>query len=97
MPRIVWTAEAIADIEAIRDFIARNSPHYGNVVAARLVETVDRLRDFPKSGRVVPELRRDDIREIIYGLYRVVYRLREADDILEVVTVFRASRAFPLV
>jgi toxin ParE1/3/4 len=97
VPRIVWTAEAIADIEAIRDFIARTSPHYGNVVAARLVETVDRLRDFPKSGRVVPELRRDDIREIIYGLYRVVYRLREADDIVEVVTVFRASREFPLV
>lgn len=95
MARLVWTTEAIADLEAIRDFIARTSPHYGNVVAARLVESMDRVRGFPKSGRVVPELERENIREVVHGLYRVVYRLRENDDLAEVITVFRASRAFP--
>ena len=94
MVRIVWTAEAISDLEAIRDFIGQISPHYGSVVAARLVESVDRLRTFPKSGRVVPELQRDDIREVIHGLYRIVYRIRE-DETVEIVTVFRASRMFP--
>jgi toxin ParE1/3/4 len=93
--RLVWTAEAVADLELIRDFIARTSPHYGNVVAARLVESMDRVSDFPKSGRIVPELQREDIREVIHGLYRLVYRIRDEGNVVEVITVFRASRAFP--
>ncbi|MGQ0816118.1 MAG: type II toxin-antitoxin system RelE/ParE family toxin [Gemmatimonadota bacterium] len=95
MTRLVWTEEAIADLEAIRDFIARTSPHYGNVVVARLVEAVDRVTEFPRSGRVVPELQREDLREIIHGLYRIVYRLRDQDSVAEVTTVNRASRRFP--
>jgi plasmid stabilization system protein ParE len=94
--RLVWTDEAIADLEAIRDFIARTSPHYGNVVAARLAESMERVRSFPKSGRIVPELQRNEIREVIHGLYRLVYRFREDHDLVEVLTVFRASREFPL-
>jgi toxin ParE1/3/4 len=63
--RLVWTAEAISDVESIRDFIARTSPHYANVVAGRLVESMDRVAAFPKCGRIVPELEREDIREVI--------------------------------
>jgi toxin ParE1/3/4 len=92
--RIVWTAEAVSDLQAIGDFIGRTSPHYGSVVVARLVESVDRLRTFPKSGRVVPELQRDDLREVIHTLYRIVYRIRD-EDTVEIATVFRASRMFP--
>ena len=55
---------------------------------------MDRLREFPESGRVVPELRDAAVREIIYGSYRIVYELHEST--AEVLTVFRASRAFPL-
>jgi toxin ParE1/3/4 len=94
--RIVWTQEAISDLESARDYIARTSPHYGNVVAARLVEAMDRVADFPKSGRVVPELHQEDTREVIHGLYRIVYRLLDEDRVAEVLTVFRASRPFPV-
>jgi hypothetical protein len=38
----------VSDLESIRDFIAKDSPHYGNVVVARLVEAMDRIRDFPE-------------------------------------------------
>lgn len=95
MTRIVWTQEAISDLESARDYIAGTSPHYGNVVAARLVEAMDRVADFPRSGRAVPELHRDDTREVIHGLYRIVYRLLDEDRVAEVLTVFRASRPFP--
>ena len=97
MTRLVWTLEAIADLESIRDFIGKTSPQYGNVVAARLVEAMERVRLFPKSGRVVPEMQRDDIREVIHGYYRLVYRFREDHNLVEVLTVVRASREFPLI
>lgn len=45
------------------------------------------------SGRVVPELERDDIRELIVGEYRIVYRVLPGIVIL--LTVFRSSRLFP--
>jgi plasmid stabilization system protein ParE len=93
--RVVWTDEAISDIEAIRSFIARSSPHYGDVVAARLVEAVDRLIEFPGSGRVVPELGREDVREIIQGTYRIVYQVLDDSQPVEILTVFRVSRTFP--
>jgi plasmid stabilization system protein ParE len=85
----------VSDLESIRDFIAKDSPHYGNVVVARLVEAMDRIRDFPESGRIVPELHLEDIREVIHGSYRIVYRFRRDADVVEVATVFRASRPFP--
>jgi hypothetical protein len=51
---IVWTFQAIEDVEAIRTYIARDSPHYASLMAERIVESVERLKEFPRSGRVVP-------------------------------------------
>ncbi len=37
---------------------------------------VERLEEFPLSGRVVPEFGRRDIREVICGDYRIIYRVK---------------------
>lgn len=68
--RIWWSAAAVQDLQEIHDYIARNSPRYAAVVAARLVAAVDDVRDFPESGRVVPELGDPAVREVIHGAYR---------------------------
>ncbi len=72
-----------------------NSPLYAAIVVARLIVAVDRVRDLPESGRIVPELQRPDVREVIQGAYRIVYRLHEDREVAEVLTVFRGSRRFP--
>lgn len=90
---IVWTAAALHDLEEIHDFIAQSSPRYAAVVTGRLVAAVDQVRQFPESGRVVPELRDPNVRELIHGAYRIIYELR--GHTAEVLTVFRASRQFP--
>jgi addiction module RelE/StbE family toxin len=89
-----WTPQAVDDLASIRGFIERDSPRYGRVVAQRLFDATQRLEAFPRSGRVVPELRRDEMREIIVGDYRIVYRLDSEVPI--VLTVFRSSRLLPL-
>ena len=94
MTPIRWSPEAVADLESIRDFIARDSLYYAELVVRRLVESVDRLSAFPTSGRIVPEAKRPDLREIIVGSHRLVYRYRH--ETVEVVTIFRGSRLFPL-
>lgn len=47
----------------------------------KVFEAVDRLELFPESGRVVPELNRKEIREVIIGNYRIIYRIREESDV----------------
>jgi toxin ParE1/3/4 len=90
---IVWSAEALADLTGIHDYIAMTSPRYAAVVAGRLVDAVSRLAQFPESGRIVPELGEPSVREVIHGSYRIVYEYRA--ERVEVLTVFRASRLFP--
>jgi len=92
--KIRWTEQAVADLRSIREFIERDSPRYGRLVAERLYEATGRLELFPRSGRVVPELGRDDLREIIVGDYRIVYRLEP--DAAVLLTVFRGSRLLPI-
>jgi addiction module RelE/StbE family toxin len=90
MARINWTSQALTDLEAIGDFIARDAPNFAQVMVDRIFESVERLEAFPRSGRIVPEINQENIREIILGSYRIVYLLR--DENVFILTVFHASR-----
>jgi len=80
MGKVVWSPSALADMEAIADYVARDSADQAALLVARLQEATDRLMDFPQSGRIIPELADASCREIIVGSYRVMYRL-EADQV----------------
>ena len=93
MTQIVWSPQALRDIESIRMYIAEDSPRVAELVVGRIIQAVERLRIFPESGRKVPEHNDPEIREVIESPYRVVYRVRAGT--VEIATVFRASRLFP--
>ncbi len=94
MTKIRWTDQAIANLAAIRVFIEQDSPHYASVVVARLIQAVDRLRDFPQSGRIVPEFERRVVREVVDRPYRIIYRLVSGDEI-HILTVHHGSKRMP--
>ena len=93
MTPISWSPQALRDVESIRGYIAQDSPRYADLVVGRIIASVERLRAFPESGRVVPERGDPEIREVIVRPFRVVYRYR--DGVIEIATVFRASRLLP--
>ena len=95
MTPIKWSPQAIRDVESIRDYIAQDSRRYAELTVGRILASVERLQDFPQSGRIVPEHDNPEIREVIVGPFRVVYRFRGG--VVEIATVFRASRLFPSV
>ena len=90
MAEVRWTSQAADDLEAITDFIAADSPHYASLFAIDVLNAVERLQCFPSSGRLVPEVQTPDIRELVLGNYRIVYRIR--DEIVEILTVWHGSR-----
>ena len=91
---VFWTAQARADLAAIRAFINQDSPHYATVVVSRLIAATDRLVPFPESGRTVPEFDDPLIREVVHPPYRIVYRLVGRDEV-HVLTLHHSSQAFP--
>lgn len=94
MTRVVWTRPARDDLREIRAYIAQDSERYARVVATRLVAAVRRLREYPLSGRVVPELGRPTVREVLEGSYRIVYRV--TPDSVQILAVVHGARRFPL-
>lgn len=64
-----WTPQAADDLQAIYDFIARDSPHYAQLTLEDILAAIDRLEQFPLMGRHIPERARDDLRELIKPPY----------------------------
>ena len=84
--QLVWSPEAIEDIEAIASYIARDSLRYARVVAAKIVDTAESIPENPGIGRVVPEVGMRNIRERFVYSYRVIYRIA--------INAFLSSRLF---
>jgi len=89
--RVIWTRQAVEDVEAIKTYVARDSLRYAALLVERIVGAVDRLESFPESGRVVPEVGDNTLREVIFGAYRIVYRVQSQESV-QVVTVHHAAR-----
>ncbi len=93
MTRIVWTEPAIVDLNSIHDYIARDAEVYADATVLELFEAVDRLLNFPHSGRVVLEVDDEDTREIIVGNYRVIYDI--SGEAVRILSVLHGARLFP--
>jgi len=65
MARLTWTPQAIDDIDAICEFIAKDAPRYAQVFATQVLNAAEKIETFPMAGRIVPEVDRQNIRESI--------------------------------
>jgi plasmid stabilization system protein ParE len=89
---VVFTQRALRDLDLIYEYIAADSPVYAQRQVDRLISRSSQIGLFPQSGRTVPECDRADVREIIEGNYRIIYRLNAAKQRCDVLTLFHAAR-----
>ncbi|HHT9155105.1 MAG TPA: type II toxin-antitoxin system RelE/ParE family toxin [Candidatus Tripitaka sp. YC43] len=73
--KIEWTEPALSDLESIRDYIKKDSEYYATRFVERIITAVETLEKFPKMGRNVPEAEEENIRELLFYNYRVMYRV----------------------
>ena len=90
MAEILWTLGAVEDLEGIAEYISRDSGVYASVFVSKLVQSVEKLMEFPLIGRIVPEFEDKNLREIIVNDYRVVYCIKESQ--IGVVAVVHGGR-----
>ena len=90
--RVVWSDSAAEDAEAIAAFIGRDSRQYATAVVERFLEAASDLGELPLSGRMVPELGDESIREVLVYSWRLIYHVGE--NVVTVTTVLNQRQHF---
>ena len=88
--RVIWSPLAIAKVREEAQYIARDRPIAAERWAEGIFEAVRPLSEFPYAGRIVPELGRMDVRELIHRGYRILYRIGQ--DAILILTVRHSRR-----
>ena len=94
MASIRWSSQARNDLQAITDYYRDVSPSYAERFEERMFEATRRLETYPRSGRMIPEAEDEQLREIVYREYRIMYYIDDADEEVLILTVLHASRQF---
>jgi toxin ParE1/3/4 len=90
MARVIWTEPALFDLNEIAEYIALDKMSAARRLVQRVFTCVERLEQFPESGRMPPELEHSKYREIIVGPCRSFYRVDQ--DKVYIVYVMRSER-----
>jgi addiction module RelE/StbE family toxin len=90
MVEIIWTEFAIEDLRLIHEYISKESKVYADRQIDKIINRVDQITNFPRSGRVVPEFNSELIRELIEGNYRIIYKINS--DTIGIVRIHHAAR-----
>jgi toxin ParE1/3/4 len=64
-------------VEAIAEYISRDSASYSGAVIEKILDSTRNLSNFPFSGRIVPEFKEDSIREVFAYSYRIIYQIQD--------------------
>ena len=91
MVEIKWTKQSIKDIDNIASFIAQDSEKYASIQTLRFFESVKILESQTEIGRIVPEIGKSNIRELIEGNYRIIYLIKSSSRI-DILTIHHSKR-----
>jgi toxin ParE1/3/4 len=72
---VIWSPRAIERVAEIAEHIAIDRPMAADEWVEEVFGAAERLHAFPESGRVVPELQRPEIREVVHRGCRIIYRV----------------------
>jgi len=89
---IKWTPRAAEDLESACEYLARDSEAYARDLSSRVIRRVESLGDLSERGRRVPEVGRDDIREVFVHRYRLIYRVEA--DIVRILALVHGAQLF---
>lgn len=90
--RIVWSRLALSDLRDLVRYIAKDDRNVAKRFGDLIVTKVESLQSFPRIGRIVPEYREDQLREIIIAPYRIVYEIDDEVMILFILRIWHGAR-----
>jgi toxin ParE1/3/4 len=92
--KIIWSPLAIDRASEIAEYIAQDKPSAAEKWINLVFSKVEQLKSSPEIGRVIPEIRNDQFRELIYGNYRIIYRIEKKR--ISILTIRHGKQILPI-
>lgn len=92
--KVIWSPLAMERVYEIAEYMRRDSLQSAQRLVSEIFDRSARLERFPQSGRIVPEVGRPDIREVLHGSYRIIYRVSSKR--VDILTVRHAKQILPI-
>jgi plasmid stabilization system protein ParE len=92
MAEIVWTEPALADLDAVADYIALDNPSAARLLVQNVFAHLDQLEAHPDSGSFPQDLSGKRYRQIVEPPCRVIYRYARNEEIVYVLHVMRSEQ-----
>ncbi len=92
--KIIWSPLAIERASEIAEYIAQDKPTAAEKWVDTVFTKVEALSSTPEMGRVVLEIRNSQFRELIYGNYRIIYRIEEKQ--ISILTIRHGMQILPI-
>jgi toxin ParE1/3/4 len=92
--KITWSPLAIERVSEIAEYIAQDKPSAAEKWINTVFSKVEQLKKSPEIGRVVPEIRNNQFRELIYGNYRIIYRIEKTQ--ISILTIRHGKQILPI-
>jgi addiction module RelE/StbE family toxin len=92
--KIIWSPLAVDRAAEIAEYIAQDNPTAAEDWVNAVFIHVEQLKKFPESGRIVPEINNYFFRELVYGNYRIIYRIEEKR--VSILTIRHGKQILPV-
>lgn len=92
--KIIWSPLTIERASEIAEYIAQDKPAAAEKWINTVFSKVEKLQFSPEIGRIVPEIRNNQFRELIYGNYRIIYRIEKKQ--ISILTIRHGMQILPI-
>jgi prevent-host-death family protein len=92
--RIIWSPLAVDRASEVADYIAQDKPSAAEKWIDTVFSKVEQLKSSPEIGRIVPEINDSQFRELIYGDYRIIYRIETKQ--ISILTIRHGRQILPI-
>ena len=92
--KIIWSPLAIDRASEIADYISQDKPSAAEKWIDTVFSKVEKIKSSPEIGRIVPEIKNEQFREIIYGNCRIIYRIEKKQ--ISILTIRHGMQILPI-
>jgi plasmid stabilization system protein ParE len=73
--KVAWSYVALGNLIEANKYISSENPEAARKVINDIYDAGNKIKEFPEKGRIVPEIRRKNVREVFCFEYRIIYRI----------------------
>lgn len=88
--QVIWSNEAVVDLEIIHDFIAQNSYSAANKIVQAILDRTKQIESFPESGAIQVQISntQKEYRYLVEGNYKIIYSYNPNTKVVYIETIF---------